>query len=53
MLFKTVPPAEIPSALALTRLSQQIGASVGSAVAATLLTADTRSRSAPSRDPFR
>jgi DHA2 family multidrug resistance protein len=37
MLFKTVPPAEIPSALALTRLSQQIGASVGSAVAATLL----------------
>jgi DHA2 family multidrug resistance protein len=37
LLFKTVPQAEIASALALTRLSQQIGASVGSAVAATLL----------------
>ncbi|HTV72557.1 MAG TPA: DHA2 family efflux MFS transporter permease subunit [Candidatus Acidoferrales bacterium] len=37
VLFKTVPQAEIPSALALTRLVQQIGASVGSAYAATLL----------------
>ena len=37
MLFKTVPQPDIPSALALTRLAQQIGASVGSAYAATLL----------------
>lgn len=37
MLFKTVPGADIPAALALTRLAQQIGASVGSAYAATLL----------------
>ncbi|MGH7715849.1 MAG: MFS transporter, partial [Vulcanimicrobiaceae bacterium] len=37
ILFKTVPPAEVPSALALTRLVQQIGASAGSAYAATLL----------------
>jgi DHA2 family multidrug resistance protein len=37
VLFKTVPQAEIPSALALTRLIQQIGASAGSAYAATLL----------------
>jgi MFS transporter, DHA2 family, multidrug resistance protein len=37
MLFRSVPPAEIPPALALTRLVQQIGASVGSAYAATLL----------------
>lgn len=35
--FATVPQAEIPSALALTRLAQQIGASAGSAYAATLL----------------
>lgn len=37
VLFKTVPHTEVPSALALTRLIQQIGASVGSAYAATLL----------------
>jgi DHA2 family multidrug resistance protein len=37
LLFKTVEPKLIPSALALTRLVQQIGASVGSAYAATLL----------------
>jgi MFS transporter, DHA2 family, multidrug resistance protein len=37
VLFKTVPQPNIPSALALTRLVQQIGASVGSAFAATLL----------------
>lgn len=37
VLFRTVPPASIPSALALTRLVQQIGASIGSAFAATLL----------------
>jgi DHA2 family multidrug resistance protein len=37
VLFRTVPQASIPSALALTRLIQQIGASVGSAFAATLL----------------
>jgi MFS transporter, DHA2 family, multidrug resistance protein len=37
VLFRTVPQAEIPSALALTRLVQQIGASAGSAYAATLL----------------
>jgi DHA2 family multidrug resistance protein len=37
VLFKVVPQAEIPSALALTRLIQQIGASAGSAYAATLL----------------
>jgi DHA2 family multidrug resistance protein len=37
VLFKTVPQNEIPSALALTRLVQQIGASAGSAYAATLL----------------
>jgi DHA2 family multidrug resistance protein len=37
VLFKTVPGPEIPSALALTRLVQQIGASAGSAYAATLL----------------
>jgi DHA2 family multidrug resistance protein len=37
VLFKTIPPAEIASALALTRLVQQIGASAGSAYAATLL----------------
>ncbi len=37
VLFKTVPQASIPSALALTRLVQQIGASVGSALAATFL----------------
>jgi hypothetical protein len=37
ILFKTVEPKVIPSALALTRLVQQIGASVGSAYAATLL----------------
>ena len=36
-LFKTVPHKDIPAALALTRLIQQIGASVGSAYAATLL----------------
>ena len=36
-LFKSVPHPEIPSALALTRLIQQIGASAGSAYAATLL----------------
>lgn len=36
-LFKAVAPMEIPAALALTRLIQQIGASVGSAYAATLL----------------
>ncbi|MGA8535584.1 MAG: DHA2 family efflux MFS transporter permease subunit [Candidatus Tumulicola sp.] len=35
VLFKTVPPAAIASALALTRLVQQLGASVGSALAAT------------------
>ncbi|MGH7684098.1 MAG: hypothetical protein ACREMT_07135, partial [Vulcanimicrobiaceae bacterium] len=37
MLFKSVPQIEIPAALALTRLVQQIGASAGSAYAATLL----------------
>jgi len=37
ILFKVVPGPEIPSALALTRLVQQIGASAGSAYAATLL----------------
>lgn len=37
VLFKTVPAPSIPSALALTRLVQQIGASIGSAFAATLL----------------
>ena len=37
VLFKSVPHPEIPSALALTRLVQQIGASAGSAYAATLL----------------
>jgi MFS transporter, DHA2 family, multidrug resistance protein len=37
MLFKSVPQADVPSALALTRLVQQVGASVGSAFAATLL----------------
>jgi DHA2 family multidrug resistance protein len=37
ILFKVVPGPEIPSALALTRLIQQMGASVGSAYAATLL----------------
>ena len=36
-LFRSVPLAEIASALALTRLVQQIGASAGSAYAATLL----------------
>ncbi len=36
-LFKRVPQKDIPAALALTRLVQQIGASVGSAYAATLL----------------
>jgi MFS transporter, DHA2 family, multidrug resistance protein len=37
VLFRTVDHASIPAALALTRLTQQIGASVGSAYAATLL----------------
>ena len=37
VLFRTVPQPAIPSALALTRLVQQIGASIGSAFAATLL----------------
>jgi len=37
VLFKTVPQASIPPALALTRLVQQLGASVGSALAATFL----------------
>jgi len=37
VLFKSVPPPEVPAALALTRLVQQIGASAGSAYAATLL----------------
>ncbi|HTA38220.1 MAG TPA: MFS transporter, partial [Candidatus Acidoferrales bacterium] len=37
VLFRTVPHPAIPSALALTRLVQQIGASIGSAFAATLL----------------
>ncbi|MBV8221726.1 MAG: MFS transporter, partial [Candidatus Eremiobacteraeota bacterium] len=37
LLFKAVPPPEIPSALALVRLVQQIGGSAGSAYAATLL----------------
>jgi DHA2 family multidrug resistance protein len=37
VLFRTVEPASIPAALALTRLTQQIGASVGSAYAVTLL----------------
>ena len=37
VLFRTVDQASIPAALALTRLTQQIGASVGSAYAATLL----------------
>lgn len=37
VLFKAVVPSTIPAALALTRLAQQIGASVGSAYAATLL----------------
>ncbi len=36
-LFKSVSPANIPSALSLTRLIQMIGASAGSAYAATLL----------------
>jgi DHA2 family multidrug resistance protein len=37
LLFRTVEAKLIPSALGLTRLVQQIGASVGSAYAATLL----------------
>jgi DHA2 family multidrug resistance protein len=37
VLFRTVDQASIPAALALTRLTQQIGASVGSAYAVTLL----------------
>lgn len=37
ILFQTIPPAETPAALALTRLIQQIGGSFGAAVAATLL----------------
>ncbi len=37
VLFRTVDQPSIPAALALTRLTQQIGASVGSAYAATLL----------------
>ncbi len=37
VLFRTVDQASIPAALALTRLTQQIGASVGSALAVTLL----------------
>jgi MFS transporter, DHA2 family, multidrug resistance protein len=37
VLFKTVPPPSIPAALALTRLIQQMGASFGSALAATFL----------------
>lgn len=40
VIFRTVPQPSIPSALALTRLVQQIGASVGSAFAATLLDRD-------------
>jgi MFS transporter, DHA2 family, multidrug resistance protein len=36
-LFRTVPQKDVPAALALTRLIQQIGASIGSAYAATLL----------------
>ena len=38
LLFKTVPGPAIASALALTRLVQQLGGSVGSALAATLST---------------
>lgn len=37
ILFKTVPHPDVPSALALTRLASQLGASIGSAYAATLL----------------
>ncbi len=51
LLFKTVPGPAIASALALTRLVQQIGGSVGSALAATLLDrgyANARAGLAPS-----
>jgi MFS transporter, DHA2 family, multidrug resistance protein len=40
LLFQTIPPAETPAALALTRLIQQIGGSFGAAIAATLLDRD-------------
>lgn len=50
-LFKSVTPANIPAALSLTRLIQQIGASVGSAYAATLLDRGyTQARSALASD---